>query len=380
MNEKNDILKGARQTDGLQQFKTNDQYVPAEMTAALKTKEGKFEIGEAKTPEIEQPDWVVARVRVSGICGTDLRHWKKPEPELECKIMGHELAGEGIEVGPAVKNVKPGDRVVIETLLGDDTCEWCNIQRYNLCPNLYPVRMKTLSQAFAQYVAGPSRKFYKLPDHVSYEEATLLDTFSVGLHAIQLSGIKVNDKVVVIGAGCIGLGQLQLAKICGADVLIIDNVDSALKLARELGADEAVNSGAENVSERVKAFTQGRGADVVFECAGGTAMPLTLPEAISCVRIGGKVVIVGGFEKDQKQIPLDWSHIQLSEIKLIPSASYSYWDIYPEMQMCLDLLAKGKLNAKKMITHSFPLDQINKAFETAQQKEQTHAVFVALTS
>jgi L-iditol 2-dehydrogenase len=349
------------------------------MKAALKTKDGEFELNQVDKPRLEADDWVVARVRVAGICGTDLRHWKKPEEELECKIMGHELAGEIVEVGPAVKNVKPGDRVVIETLLGDDTCDWCNIQRYNLCPNLYPVRMRTLSQAFAEYVAGPCRKFYKLPDHVSFEEATLLDTFSVGLHAIQLSGIKLNDKVVVIGAGCIGLGQLQLARICGADVLIIDKVDSALQLAKELGADVIVNPDSQNVEEAVKSFTGGRGADLVFECAGGVAMPMTLPEALMCSRIGGKVIIVGGFEKEQKEIPVNWSHFQMAEIKLIPSASYSYWDIYPEMQMTLDLLAKGKLNARKMITHQFTLDEINEAFETAQEKESTHAVFVALS-
>ncbi len=349
-----------------------------EMKAALKTSEGTFEVDQVNRPKLEGTDWVLARVRVAGICGTDLRHWKKPEHELECKIMGHELAGEVIEVGPDVTNVKPGDRVVIETLLGDDTCDWCNIQQYNLCPNLYPVRMRTLSQAFAEYVAGPCRKFYKLPDHVSFEEATLLDTFSVGLHAIHLSGIKLNDKVVVIGAGCIGLGELQLAKLSGADVLIIDKVESALQLAKELGADEVVNHEKDDIEERIKAFTLGRGADIVFECAGGTAMPQTLPQAVSYARIGGKVVVVGGFDKGQS-VELDWSHLQMSEIKLIMSASYSYWDIYPEMQITLDLLAKGKMNARKMITHNFPLDKINEAFETAQKKEETHAVFVAIT-
>jgi len=348
------------------------------MKAAFKTAEGKFELGNAETPKISQPDWVVARVKVAGICGTDLRHWEVPEPDLVCKIMGHELAGEVIEVGPAVTNVKPGDRVVIETLLGDDTCEWCNIQQYNLCPNLYPVRMKTISQAFAQYVAGPCRKFYKLPDHISFEEATLLDTFSVCMHAIQLSGIKINDKVIIIGAGCIGLGQLQLAKACGADVLIIDKVSTSLQVAKDLGADVTVQADDEDAAEKVKEFTGGRMADIVFECAGGSAMPVTLPQAVSFTRIGGKVVVVGGFEKDQKAIELDWAQMQKSEIKLILSASYSYWDIYPEMQMCLDLLAKGKLNAQKLITHSFPLDDINEAFATARKKEETGAIFVAI--
>ncbi|MDB5131239.1 MAG: Alcohol dehydrogenase zinc-binding domain protein [Mucilaginibacter sp.] len=348
------------------------------MKAALKTAKGEFEVTDVERPAIPHPDWVLARVRVAGICGTDLRHWKQEEPQLACKIMGHELAGEIVEVGEAVTNVKPGDRVVIETLLGDDTCDWCRVQQYNLCPNLYKVRMETVSRAFAEYVIAPSKKCYKLPGHVSFEEATLLDTFSVGMHGIQLSGIKLNDKVVVIGAGCIGLGQLQLAKACGADVMVTDIVDPALQLAKELGADAVVNTKTEDGRKKVLEFTDNRGADIVFECAGGSAMPMTLSEAVSFARIGGKVVIVGGFEKDQKALELDWSHIQMSEISLIPSASYSFWGIYPEMQMCLDLLAKGKLNARKLITHSFPIDDINKAFDTARKKEETNAVFVAL--
>lgn len=349
------------------------------MKAALKTAEGKFEIKDVDAPHVQKPDWVLAKVKVSGICGTDLRHWEKEEPELECKIMGHELAGEVVEVGEAVTNVKPGDRVVIETVLGDDTCEWCNVQQYNLCPNLYPVRMKTVSQAFAQYLAGPSKKFYKLPDHVSYEEATLLDTFSVALHAIHLSGIKLNDKVAIIGAGPIGLAQLQLAKLSGADVIITDMVESSLQLAKELGADVVINTEKENAYQKIMEFTHQRGVDISFECAGGTSMPQTLPQAVSFTRISGKVVIVGGFDKGEISIGLEWQKIQMKEIQLIPSASYSYWGIYPEMQMSLDLLSKGKLNAKKMITHSFTLDEINKAFETAQNKEETGAVFVALT-
>jgi len=349
------------------------------MKAALKKADGQFEIKEVDMPGLSAPDWVLAKVKVAGICGTDLRHWKKEEPDLECKIMGHELAGEVVEVGEAVTNVKPGDRVVIETVLGDDTCDWCRVQQYNLCPHLYDVRMETVSRAFAGYVAGPAKKFHKLPGHVSFEEATVLDTFAVGLHAVQLSGLKLNDKVAIIGAGPIGLGQLQLAKTCGADVIIVDVVGSSLELAKELGADAVVNTKTEDCYKKVMEFTDNRGADIVFECAGGPSMPETLPLATSVTRIGGKVVVVGGFDPGKTMIGLEWQRIQMAEIQIIPSASYSFWGIYPEMKMCLDLLAKGKLNAKKLITHNFPLDEINKAFATAQDKENSKAVFVALT-
>lgn len=349
------------------------------MKAAIKTARGEFDVTEVDMPTIPKPDWVLARVRVAGICGTDLRHWKKDEPNLIGKIMGHEVSGEVVEVGDEVTNVKPGDRVVIETVLGDDTCDWCRVQQYNLCPNLYPVRMETVSQDFAAYVIGPAKKFYKLPDNVSFEEAALLDTFSVCMHAMHLSGLKVNDKVAVIGAGPIGLGQLQLAKIAGADVIVFDVVDSALELAKELGADAVVNTQTDDGRQRVMEFTNNRGVDIAFKCAGGESMPVTLPLATSLARIGGKVVIVGGFDAGKIAIELEWQHIQMAEIKLIPSASYAFWDIYPEMQLCLDLVANGKLNARKLITHQFPLDEINRAFETAQDKENTHAVFVALT-
>lgn len=348
------------------------------MTAALKTAEGKFELKEVERVQIPAEDWVLARVKVSGICGTDLRHWKKCEPELECKIMGHELAGEVVEVGTAVTNVKPGDRVVIETLLGDGNCEWCRVQQYNLCPNLYKVRMETVSRAFAEYIIGPAIKFHLLPENVSYEEATVLDTFGVCLHALQQSGLKINDQVVIIGAGPIGIGQLQLAKLSGADVIIVDVVDSSLEIATALGASAVINSGKEDVRNRILELTNDRGADITFECVGGEHMQQTLELATTSTRIGGKVIIVGGFDKGRMPIELDWQQLQMSQIQLIFSASYAFWGIDPEIKICLDLLERGKLNAKKMITHRFPLNQINEAFETAKAKLETGALFVAL--
>ena len=348
------------------------------MKAALKTAEGRFEVTDVERPILPANDFVLARVRVAGICGTDLRHWQKADPDLECHIVGHELAGEVVEVGDGVVNLKPGDRVVIETVMGDGICPFCNVQRYNICEHLYDVRSQYVSRAYGEFLAGPEKKFYKLPDHVSFEEAALIDTFSVCLHAHHLGKVSVNQKIVVIGAGPIGLGQLQLARISGADVLIADLVDSALDMAKELGADVVVNSGREDLVARVMEWTGGLGADICFECAGGESMPQTLPLATKVVRRGGKVVLVGGFDPGEVSIPLEWQRIQMSEIRIIPSASFAFHDIYPEQGMVLDLIANGKLDAKKMITHRFPLDRINEAFETAEAKHETGAVFVAI--
>lgn len=348
------------------------------MKAALKNRDGTFHIAEVERPILPASDYVLARVHVAGICGTDLRHWKVEDPSVECHIVGHELAGEVVEVGADVFNVKPGDRVVIETVMGDGVCPYCTIQRYNICEHLYDVRTQYVARAYAEYVAGPASKFYRLPDHVSFAEAALVDTLSVCLHGQHLSGLSINDKVVVIGAGCIGLGQLMLAKASGADVMITDIVDSALDLARSLGADHVVNTKRDDWQQAVLDWTDGRGADIVFECAGGEAMPVTLPQATKMVRRGGKVVLIGGFDEGETSIPLEWQRIQMSEIQLTPSASFAYHQIYPEQGQVVELIANGKLPVAKLITHRFPLDRINEAFEVAGDKEGTGAVFVAL--
>lgn len=348
------------------------------MKAALKTANGRFTIEEVDEPTLPDATWVKARVRTAGICGTDLRHWEKPDEHLHCCIVGHELAGEVVEIGSEVTHVAVGDRVLIESVLGCGTCAWCRVQQYNLCPDLYPTRRASVSRAYAEFVVGPRHKFYKLPDSVGFDDATLLDSYAVCLHAQHRSGLTINDKVAIVGAGPIGLGQLMLAKASGADVLIHDTVRHSLDLAQRLGADRVVLSGEEDPVAAIEAMTGGRGADIVFECVGGEQMPVTLPLASSLVRRGGTLVLVGGFDAGALSIPLEWQRLQMSEITLVPSASFAFHDIYPEQAEVLELVAGGKLPTQPLITHRFPLDEINHAFDVAQNKQETGAVFVLL--
>ena len=107
--------------------------LPKMMKAAVKTAQGDFEIKDVPIPEVTRPDYVLAKVRAAGVCGSDLRWWKVPRPQLVGRITGHELAGDVVEVGPGVTNVKKGDRVAIESLVGCGVCYWCNIGQYHLC-------------------------------------------------------------------------------------------------------------------------------------------------------------------------------------------------------------------------------------------------------
>ena len=139
------------------------------------------------------------------------------------------------------------------------------------------LRSQTVSRAYGQYLVAPASHIYRLPEQVDFAQAALVDTLSVCLHAQHLSGLSINQRVAIVGAGPIGLGQLMLAKASGADALIVDTVDHSLQLAGELGADVTINSSRDDPVAAIMTMTHGRGADIVFECAGGPSMPAAKP-------------------------------------------------------------------------------------------------------
>ncbi len=351
------------------------------MKAALKTSRGDFEIKEVPIPQITNPDYVLARVRAAGVCGSDLHYWKVPTERLHGKITGHELAGEVVEVGDAVRDLKKGDRVAIESLVGCGTCYWCRVGQYHVCPELSRIRSKTLSQAFSEYVVGPARNFYKIPMHVSFEEAAILDVYGTSIHACNRTNIRADETVVIIGAGPIGLSLLELANVSGAKTIVIGKYDYQLELAKKLGAYATINtSKKEGGIREILDLTEGRGADTVFECVGGSSAVSTMPQAVSYTRRKGKVAIVGGLGPNLRALELDWQKILWQEIDILPVSSFAYWGNDPEFKIVLDLLIDKKIDARSLITHRFPLVKINEAFGVAANKKDTKAIKVVLVS
>jgi threonine dehydrogenase-like Zn-dependent dehydrogenase len=345
------------------------------MKAAVKTTQGSFEIKDVPTPEVTRPDYVLAKVRSAGVCGSDLRWWKIPRPQLVGRITGHELAGDVIEVGPDVLNVKRGDRVAIESLVGCGVCYWCRVGQYHLCPDLGKLRSETLSRAFSEYVAGPAANFFKIPEKVSYEEAAILDVYGTSIHACNRTGIRMGQNVVVIGAGPIGLTMLELANVAGAKTIVTGVYDYPLEVAEKLGAYATINTRSEDGVAKVLELTSGMGADIAYECVGGEAAGVTMKQAVSYVRRGGKVGIIGALADG-----LDWPRIRGQEIDLISISSFSYWGNDREFKIVLDLLIDEKIDANSLITHRFPLERINEAFETADNKRKTNAIKVVIVS
>jgi len=347
------------------------------MKAAFRTPEGLYEIKEIDRP-VPNADQVLIKIKASGICGSNLHSWRIPLENLPWRPTlgpeaGHEFAGEVVEVGENITNLKVGDRVTVQTVIGCGKCYWCRVGQYHLCPDLGRARRAGgINTGFAEYSICPANMVYKIEDHVSYQEAALMDCIAMGVHAVHRANLKGYQTIAVIGAGAIGLSTLAIAKIMGAKTIAIVKYDFQSEVAKKVGAWETINISREDVN-RVLELTDGIGVDIVFEAVGGRNPTIQL--AAQLVRRGGTIAVIGSFTGPQEY---HIGRLIMGERDLIGVANFGMWDNVPEFKIGLDYLSNGAINAKPMITHTFPLDQINEAFDCAKNKKETHAVKVQL--
>ena len=311
-------------------------------------------IEQVPLPKISD-DEVLVKVRAVSICGSDLHAYrgvsKRRKPPL---VMGHEFSGEIVEVGSSVKNLKQGDRVVVEPIVSCGTCRLCRLGRNNICEKLQLVGLH-LSGAFSKYVSVPAKKCYPLPTAVSFEEASLVEPLAVAVHAVRLASLEKNDSVAIIGAGPIGLLTVQVAKNCGASkIIVLDTLDYRLALAQKLGATTTINVSKEDPLQRM--VTEG-GVDTVFEAVGRQQ---TVQQGLAMTRTGGTVIVIGMLEAVMELPMLD---ITVKELDL--QGSYGYTS--DDFQHALQLIEQGKVHVKPLITHQLLLDEIKQGFEILSQ-------------
>ena len=348
------------------------------MKAAVKTAEGDFEIKEVPIPEITRPDHVLVKVRSAGVCGSDLHSWKVPNPGAVGRISGHELAGDIVAVGDEVTNVKVGDRVGVDSVLSCGKCYWCRVGQDHLCPDCFSIRGELFARGFSEYVVGPADKCYKIPDHVGYAEAAIMDVYGTGIHAIARTNAHVGQTVVVFGAGPVGVSLLDLLNVVGVKTIITDIIDGPLEFAKNtMGCYATINSKKEDPVKKVLELTNGMGADIVFECVGGGAGPFLIPQAVDMVRRKGQIALIGALRQGAA-LTVDWRKLHWGEVDIVPVSGFYHWGNDPEFKIVTDLLIEGKLHATEQITHRYPLEQINEAFEAAVDKTTSNAIKVVL--
>jgi len=321
-----------------------------------------LKVEDVETPKIEE-DEVLVKVAACGLCRTDLHYlhgvptFKKPPI-----ILGHEISGTVEELGAKVENFQKGDNVLIPPVFSCGHCAWCRQGRGTICTNQIMVGNHR-DGGFAEYVAVPADSIFHLPSNVPLKEACIIsDAISTPYHAVVNRGmVRPGDTVAIFGCGGVGLSTVQMASVVGASVIAVDIFDEKLEMAKKVGAYETINAKTEeDVAKKIRKTTGG-GVDVAMEVIGN---PTTIQQAYNSVRWGGTVVVVGYTHKD---VTLNAGRMMFREIEIKGSLGCGLQD-FPKI---IELVSTGKLKVEPLVTHQYPLDEINKGFEVLEKGEAT---------
>ncbi len=333
------------------------------MKALLLSEYNRLEIADLPMPR-PGPDEVLVRVEACGICGSDVHGFDGSSGRrIPPLVMGHEAAGTVAAVGPEVRGTRDGDRVTFDSTVYCGNCEYCRRGEVNLCNRRQVLGVSTpeyrRAGAFAEYVIVPDRIVHRLPENIPFTDAAMVEPLAVAVHAVGLAEIPEAGASLVIGAGMIGLLVLQALRQAGcASIYIVDIDDSRLKLATQLGATATINAKTADANSEIQRLTSDVGVDVAFEAVGSTA---TIKTAIQGVKKGGTVVLIGNISPTV-EIPLQT--VVSRQIRLQGSAASS--GEYPE---CIDLLARGAVDVKPLISVVAPLEEGAQWFERLHGRE-----------
>lgn len=303
---------------------------------------------------------VLVKLEYVGICGSDMHYYETGRigdyivnPPF---VLGHEPGGTVVEVGKAVKHLKPGDRVALEPGKTCGHCEFCREGKYNLCSDVVFFATPPIDGVFQEYVAHEADLCFKLPDNVDTMEGALIEPLAVGFHAANQGGARAGQTAVVLGAGCIGLVSMMALKAEGVSkVYVVDIMQKRLDKALELGATAVINSKETDVLKEVERLTEGRGADLIIETAG---MEITTCQAIHMARKGASIVLVGYSKSGEMTLPLSLALDKELTFKTV----FRYRHIYP---MAIEAVASGKVNLKGIVTNVFDFDDIQNAMDSS---------------
>jgi len=340
------------------------------MFAAVLHEPKKLLIDELDAPQ-PQPDQVQIRVRAGGICGSDLSYYFKGKSGdfavREPFVLGHEVAGEIAALGEGVSDLSVGQRVAVNPGLNCGTCRYCLKGMPNHCLNMRFMGSAStfphMQGMFRQFIVVDARQCVPVPEGLDFAMASMAEPLAVALHALRLAGSLVGAKVLLVGCGPIGCILLAVARRAGAHHLVaVDLADKALQMAATLGADETVLA---NDQTRIDQWSQQRGTfDVVLEASGS---PAGLDTALRAARAGGTVIQVGNLPAGHSPVP---ANLVMAK-ELCYQGSFRFTDEYA---VAAEELGAHKIDLRPLMTHAFPLEEANRAFEVAHDRNQSMKV------
>lgn len=298
---------------------------------------------------------VLLKIKSVGICGTDLHIYGGGMSTPESFVMGHEFSGVIEEIGSNVTEFQIGDRVVGEHVIRCKECHYCSGGKPNLCENAQVIGLN-LPGALAEYLAIPADLIYKIPDRISFDEAALIEPLTIAVYATKEAGNLLDKNIAVIGQGPIGLLLDQVVKVAGGNVIGIDNQEHRLQFANDKKwLDHIIDSKKENVIEVVKKLYIG-GVDMTFEAVGRET---TAQMALDITAKNGDVYLLGVFE--------DMARLDLMKIVKKELNVHGSWTCAFSFPEAIDLVAKGKIDLKSLITHRYKAEDAVRAFDEASK-------------
>lgn len=311
-------------------------------------------IEERPVPKIG-PGELLMRIRASGICGSDVMEWYRTA-KAPC-VLGHEVAGEIVEIGPGIDILKKGDRISASHHVPCYNCHYCQLGHHTLCDTLRTTNFEP--GGFAEWVRLPEINsrygVYRIPDTVSFEEATFVEPLACVVRAQQKVNVRKGQTVLVIGCGVSGLLHVMVAKTRGATkIFACDLIDSRMEVALQCGANEVFKA-SDNIPKKLSLTNEGRLADVVIVCAVNKEATL---QAIECAGRGG-VVLFFALQSPDQVIPFSMNEVFWQKGLTFTS---SYAASPEDHRESLDLICSRKVNVSQLITHRLGLSEVAKGF------------------
>jgi L-iditol 2-dehydrogenase len=314
---------------------------------------GNLQLHDESVPVADEGEKLV-RVKSVGVCGSDL-HWFSEGEIGDAKlehplVLGHEFAG----------ITQEGQRVAIDPAIPCRRCEFCEHGNPNLCSSLIFAGHGKTDGGLREWVAWSEKSLFPIPDSISDADGALLEPLGVAIHAVDLGKLKAGMTVGVFGCGPIGLLIIQMAKLSGAaNIIATDKLAHRVEAAKRFGASETFLAGDNSQRSEVGAAIDGRGVDVAFDAAGTQD---AVDDAFAAVLPGGKVVLAGIPDDDKTSFSASTARRKGLTIKLVRRMKHTY-------PRAIELVSKGLVDVRSIVTHRFPLEQALEAFQAAERRE-----------
>lgn len=338
------------------------------MKAIQVVEPGKMRLIEKEMPRIVHGNEVLIKVRMVGICGSDMHIYHGTSPVATYpRVIGHEMVGEIAEIGADVTRLTPGDKVVMEPIETCGQCYACKAGRSNVCAKLQVYGVHK-DGSFQEYIVLPEHLVHKVDNRLAWEEAVLVEPFTIGAQASWRGDVRAGDYVFIMGAGPIGLCALQVAKIKGATCMISDLSDQKLAYAKEVGADYTLNPLRDHVADEINRITGGLGPNVTIDAV---CTEKTFEQAVEMTSVAGRVVVLG-FGVTPSQIP----QFLITKKELTVAGSRLQSGKFPEV---IEWFNSGKINVDSFVSHRFALENFHEAIKLIETKpDQVRKVVLEL--